>query len=75
MELTSDRSATPPLPLDAVIADSPAQFCTRIGIAKSKFYELVQAGRLRVTKLGRLTRVPRNEILRVVAALDAGDAL
>lgn len=75
MELSSDRAAINPLPLDAVIADSPAQFCTRVGIAKSKFYELVQAGRLRVTKLGRLTRVPRNEILRVVAALNSGDGL
>lgn len=61
--------------IDSVAAESREQFCRRISISKATFYNLTRAGRIRVAKIGRRTVVPRSEILRIVAALDAGAAI
>lgn len=61
--------------VEAVVADSPAQFCRRLSISQSLFFELAKAGRIRTAKIGRRTVVPRAEILRVVGILDSGESL
>ncbi len=61
--------------VEAVAADSPAQFCRRVSISQSLFFELTRLGRIKAAKIGRRAVVPRAEILRIVAALDAGEAL
>lgn len=63
------------VPLDAVAADSPHESCRRVSISRSTFYDAVKQGRLKVAKIGRRTVVPRGEIMRVLAALDAGTAI
>jgi excisionase family DNA binding protein len=66
---------THPVAVEAVAADSPSQFCQRLSISQSTFFELVKAGRIKTTKIGRRTVVPRAEILRIMSLLDNGGAL
>lgn len=68
--MKSKTKEAPPVALDAVVADSPAQFCARVSMSASTFFELVKAGRLRTTKLGRRTLIPRSEILRFLGEVE-----
>lgn len=66
------------------LADSVDMAAFRLGICRAQLYREVNAGRLRVRKLGRRTLVPRIEQARWLAALpeytandsiEGGDAL
>lgn len=46
-------------------------FCRLHGIGRSKFYELVRAGKLRVVKLGTRTLVPGGQNLPTSLPTDA----
>ena len=53
---------------------STATFCARFGIGKTKFWEEVKAGRLRVVRLGRTVRVKRADALAWVDSLPTATA-
>ncbi len=43
--------------------------CSRLGISRSTFYELLYAGRIEAVKIGRSRRVRSSEIERFIADL------
>jgi excisionase family DNA binding protein len=51
----------------AQVANSIENTCARLSIGRTTFYDLVNAGRLKVFKLGRKTLVPESEIQRLVS--------
>jgi excisionase family DNA binding protein len=53
------------------LAYSPSGGAQVLGISRSKFYELIAAGELKVLKLGSRTLVLHSELVRFVTALDA----
>jgi excisionase family DNA binding protein len=55
----------------ARLAYSPHDGAQVLSISRSKFYELIAAGDLRVVKLGSRTLVPHSELVRFLASLDA----
>ena len=48
------------------------QFCEAHGLGRTRFYELVNAGELKLIKCGRTTLIPDNEARRFQASLEAG---
>jgi|GEM_PF-1540615 len=65
-----DAKTPPPVPLDAVLADSVADFCRRASISHSSFFEAVKRGEIRTVKRGRRTLVPRSEIFRFLGEIE-----
>jgi excisionase family DNA binding protein len=53
----------------ARLAYSPHEGAQILSISRSKFYELVAAGDLKVVKLGARTLVPHSELVRFFASL------
>lgn len=49
-----------------------AEFCRAFGIGRTKFYELVKAGHIKIAKCGRRTLISEAEAKRFQAALEAG---
>lgn len=44
------------------------QTCSKLGISRTTFYQLVLSGRLKVVRIGpRMTRVAESEIERIIA--------
>jgi excisionase family DNA binding protein len=53
------------------LAYSPSGGAQVLGISRSKLYELIAAGELKVLKLGSRTLVLHSELVRFLATLDA----
>lgn len=53
------------------LAYSPHEGARVLSISRSKFYELIAAGDLKVVKLGSRTLVPHSELVRFLASLAA----
>ena len=51
---------------DAPLAYRVAQFCKAIGLGKTKFYELVAAGKIRTVLIGGRRLIPADEAQRLV---------
>ena len=51
---------------DAPLAYRVAQFCKAIGLGKTKFYELVAAGKIRTIVIGGRRLIPADEAQRLV---------
>jgi excisionase family DNA binding protein len=49
----------------------PAEAAERLGIGRTKVYELMRSGRLRSVKIGAARRVSATALAEFVAALDA----
>ena len=64
----SDRQGTSYFALTR-LAYSPSEGAQVLGISRSKIYELIAAGDLKVIKLGSRTLVPHSELLRFLASL------
>jgi len=43
----------------------------RTGLSKSGLYRLINAGQLKVVKIGRSVRVSENELVRFIQSLEA----
>jgi excisionase family DNA binding protein len=56
-----ENGSTPPLPTALTVA----QTAKRLGVTRKTIYEMCQGGRLRSFRLGRVLRVPAEEIARV----------
>jgi len=50
---------------DARLAYQVAQFCESVGLGKTKFYELVRAGKIKTIKIGGRRLIPGDEAHRV----------
>jgi len=46
------------------------QVCERLNLSRSKVYELLAAGRLHAIKVGRMTRIPRQELERFIVSAE-----
>lgn len=57
------------------LAYSVRQFCSDVGIGRSKFYQLVSAGEIKTVKCGTKTLVTAIEAQRFVASLKQAVAL
>jgi excisionase family DNA binding protein len=55
----------------ARLAYSPHEGAQVLSISRSKFYELIAVGDLKVVKLGSRTLVPHSELVRFLASLAA----
>ena len=55
------------------IATPVANACRRLGIGRTKLYELIAKGEIRSIKIGTRTLIPETELQRFVAA-KLGDA-
>jgi excisionase family DNA binding protein len=53
------------------LAYSPGGSAQALGISRSKLYELIAAGQLKVVKLGSRTLILHSELVRFLATLDA----
>lgn len=49
------------------------EFCTAHKLGRTKFYELVAAGKIKLAKCGKTSLVPDTEAQRFQGALEAGD--
>ncbi len=49
------------------------EFCEAYCMGRTKFYDLVAAGKIKLTKCGRSTLITEAERLRFQEALDAGE--
>ena len=49
------------------------EFCKAHGLGRTKFYELVAAGKIEFIKCGSTSLIPDAEALRFQAALEAGE--
>jgi excisionase family DNA binding protein len=74
--MTIDEPPKPaPLPVPAYAAQTvmappfvtPMQAAELLGIGKNKMYALIAAGEIGVVRLGRLIRIPRQELERLAA--------
>jgi excisionase family DNA binding protein len=52
--------------IDAPLAYRVKQFCDSVGLGKTKFYELVRAGKIRTIVIGGRRLVPADEAERLV---------
>lgn len=50
----------------------PAEIMERLSISKATFFRQVAAGKIRVVKIGRATRVPAESLSDYIARLPAG---
>lgn len=57
----------PLVPLAHAIPDA----CRRIGIGRTKLYQLLEAGEIRAIKIGKKTLIPDSELQRLVSDLIA----
>jgi hypothetical protein len=48
-------------------------FCESFGMGRTKFYELVAAGKLRLSKCGNTSLITDTEAQRFQAAMEAGE--
>ena len=51
---------------DAPLAYRVAQFCKAVGVGKTKFYELVAAGKIKTIVIGGRRLIPAQEAQRLV---------
>jgi excisionase family DNA binding protein len=52
------------------LAYSPSAGAQALGISRSKLYELIAEGELKIVKLGSRTLVPHSELVRFLTALE-----
>jgi len=52
------------------LAYSPAEAAEVIGVCRATIYNLIGRGDLRVTKIGRATRIPITELRRLAGLTD-----
>lgn len=60
-----------PVDLDGTIAVAPARAAELLGLSRATIYNLIEAGELRRSKIGRATRIPVSDL---VALLERGIA-
>ena len=51
---------------DHRIADSPAEAAALLGVTRQTVHNLIRRGELRAFKVGRLTKIPRSDVLALV---------
>ena len=49
------------------------EFCVSHGLGRSKFYELVADGKIKIVKCGNISLITDPEALRFQAAIEAGE--
>ena len=52
----------------APISTNVTDACRRLGIGKTKLYELIKAGEIRTVKIGVKTLIPEAELQKVIAS-------
>ena len=48
---------------------SVKEFCERVGVGRTTFYQEVKAGRIKAKKMGRSTLIPKSELERFIEEL------
>lgn len=65
------RAATAPKPATIRVAYSPAEAAEALGLSRATVHNLIRAGEIASTKIGRSRRIPAAELQRI--ALEGAD--